>query len=111
MYMFRRIALLVYETESFCVHRDLWQLSKGVLKDKPMDVHMKLMRSYKQVPEWWFLCVLFVNILATLFLCGYNNEQLQLPWWGVLLACILAFGFTLPVGIIRATTNQVKFLS
>ena len=27
--------------------------------------------------------------------------------WGVVLACIVAISFTLPVGVIRATTNQV----
>lgn len=73
-----------------------------------MDVHTKLMQSYKKVPEWWFLCVLFINIAATLLLCHFNIDQLQLPWWGVLLACGLAFFFTLPVGVIAATTNQVR---
>ena len=41
-------------------------------------------------------------------MCEYYNDQLQLPWWGVVLACAVAISFTLPVGIIRATTNQVK---
>lgn len=73
-----------------------------------MDVHTKLMRKYKQVPEWWFMCILFVNIGATIFTCEYYNNQLQLPWWGILVACGLAIFFTLPVGIITATTNQVR---
>lgn len=72
-----------------------------------MDIHTKLMRKYKQVPEWWFLSILLVNIAATVFICEYYKTQLQLPWWGVLLACGLAFFFTLPVGVITATTNQV----
>lgn len=101
-------ALLVCETDSFCVLRDLWLLSKSAFKEKTMDVHTRLMQTYTKVPEWWFLCVLFVNIVGTLLLCQYNNDQLQLPWWGVLLACALAFIFTLPVGVIAATTNQVR---
>ena len=72
-----------------------------------MDVHTRLMSKYKQVPEWWFTCILLVNIAATIFICQYYNDQLQLQWWGVLLACGLAFFFTLPLGIIKATTNQV----
>nr|DAD36183.1 TPA_asm: hypothetical protein HUJ06_006823 [Nelumbo nucifera] len=71
-----------------------------------MDVHTRLMRRYKQVPQWWFICVLVVIIATTFFACGYYNDQLQLPWWGVLLACFLAILFTLPIGIIAATTNQ-----
>lgn len=104
------IELLSWFTKlSFCVRRDLWQLRNSVFKNKTVDVHAKLMQRYNQVPEWWFLCILFLNISATLFICQYNNDQLQLPWWGVLFACVLAFMFTLPVGVIAATTNQVRF--
>lgn len=72
-----------------------------------MDIHTKLMRKYKQVPEWWFIVILLVNVAATIFACEYYNEQFQLPWWGVLLACAIAILFTLPIGIITAITNQV----
>ncbi|KAJ0041412.1 hypothetical protein Pint_28459 [Pistacia integerrima] len=88
--------------------RDIWQLSKSAFQYKTMDVHTKLMRRYKQVPEWWFMCILFINIATTLFTCQYYKNQLQLPWWGIFLACSLALFFTLPVGVITATTNQVK---
>lgn len=91
--------------------RDLWLLSKSAFKEKKMDVHTKLMQKYKQVPEWWFICILLVNILATLLICHFYNDQLQLPWWGVLLACVIAFSFTLPVGVITATTNQTPGLN
>lgn len=74
-----------------------------------MDVHTKLMRKYKQVPGWWFMCILVANIVATMFTCHYYNDQLQLKWWGVLLACGLALFFTLPIGVIAATTNQVEY--
>ncbi|XP_073150441.1 oligopeptide transporter 7-like isoform X2 [Henckelia pumila] len=91
--------------------RDLWLLSKSAFEEKKMDVHTKLMQKYKQVPEWWFICILLVNILATILICHYYNDQLQLPWWGVLLACVIAFSFTLPVGVITATTNQTPGLN
>ncbi|KAH0770983.1 hypothetical protein KY290_014964 [Solanum tuberosum] len=91
--------------------RDLWHLSKSALQEKKMDVHTKLMRKYKQVPEWWFTIILLINIAATLFVCEYYKNQLQLPWWGVLLACGLAFFFTLPIGVITATTNQTPGLN
>jgi len=87
--------------------REIWLLSKSAFSEKKMDIHTKLMRRYKQVPEWWFTCILLVNIAATIFTCQYFKDQLQLPWWGVLLACALAIFFTLPVGVITATTNQV----
>ena len=77
-------------------------------KEKKMDVHTRLMQRYKQVPEWWFWCILAINIGVTIFACEYYKDQLQLPWWGVLLACTVAIIFTLPIGILTAITNQIK---
>ncbi|XP_068634393.1 oligopeptide transporter 7-like [Aristolochia californica] len=91
--------------------REIWQLSASAFREKRMDVHTRLMSRYKQVPEWWFLSILAANIAATIFACEYYNDQLQLPWWGVLLACGIALFFTLPIGIITATTNQTPGLN
>ncbi|XP_057968973.1 oligopeptide transporter 7 [Malania oleifera] len=91
--------------------REIWELSKASFKEKTMDIHTKLMRKYKQVPEWWFVVILVSNIGLTIFACEYYNEQLQLPWWGVLLACGIAILFTLPIGIITAITNQTPGLN
>ncbi|KAI4972961.1 hypothetical protein ZWY2020_006928 [Hordeum vulgare] len=90
---------------------EILQLSRSTFQGENVDIHTKLMRRYKQVPEWWFICILLVSIAATVFACEYYIEQLQLPWWGVLLACAIAFFFTLPIGIITATTNQTPGLN
>ncbi|KAG9140794.1 hypothetical protein Leryth_006970 [Lithospermum erythrorhizon] len=89
----------------------MWQLSKSTFQERKTDVHTRLMRMYTQVPEWWFSCILLLSIAATIYICEHFNEQLQLPWWGVLLACSLAFFFTLPIGVITATTNQTPGLN
>ncbi|KAG2680726.1 hypothetical protein I3843_11G112200 [Carya illinoinensis] len=91
--------------------REIWEQSKSSFQEKSMDIHTKLMRKYKQVPEWWFVVILIGNIALTIFACEYYNEQLQLPWWGVLLACGIAIVFTLPIGIITAITNQTPGLN
>ncbi|KAF8035442.1 hypothetical protein BT93_C1463 [Corymbia citriodora subsp. variegata] len=91
--------------------KDIWLLSKSAFSENKMDIHTKLMRRYKQVPGWWFTCILLVNIATTIFTCQYFKDELQLPWWGVLLACALAIFFTLPVGVITATTNQTPGLN
>ncbi|KAL5738678.1 hypothetical protein ACOSP7_031439 [Xanthoceras sorbifolium] len=86
---------------------DLWKQTRSAFGgNKKMDIHTKLMKNYKTVPMWWFLVILVVNIAAILFACQHYNASLQLPWWGVLLACAIALFFTLPIGIITATTNQ-----
>ncbi|XP_010267481.1 PREDICTED: oligopeptide transporter 7-like [Nelumbo nucifera] len=91
---------------------EILELSRSALKDKKrMDVHTRLMKKYKQVPQWWFMFILVVVMAATIFACEYYNDQLQLRWWGVLLACLVAYVFTLPIGVIAATTNQAPGLN
>uniref|UniRef100_A0A2P2IM95 Uncharacterized protein n=1 Tax=Rhizophora mucronata TaxID=61149 RepID=A0A2P2IM95_RHIMU len=90
---------------------EIWKLSSRAFGgERKLDIHTRLMKRYKSVPTWWFLGILLTNIAAIIFACEYYNESLQLRWWGVLLACFIAFIFTLPIGIINATTNQVKVL-
>ncbi|XP_029125425.1 oligopeptide transporter 7 [Cajanus cajan] len=92
--------------------REILRVSKSAIQENKIDIHTKIMReNYSQVPEWWFLCFLLFNITTTIFICEYFNNQLQLPWWGVVLACVVSISFTLPAGIIRATTNQTPSLN
>lgn len=87
----------------------MWRQSKKAFGGgAKQDIHTRLMKAYKQVPTWWFLLILVANIAIILFACVRYEETLQLPWWGVLLACALALFFTLPIGIIAATTNQAR---
>jgi len=65
------------------------------------------MRKYKDIPSWWFFLLLVVTIAISFVLCTVLNNQVQMPWWGLLFACVIAFSFTLPISIITATTNQV----
>ncbi|KAB2001735.1 hypothetical protein ES319_D11G015200v1 [Gossypium barbadense] len=92
--------------------RELWQQTKSAFGgNKKIDIHTRLMKKYKSVPTWWFAMILVLNLALILFTCEYYNESLQLPWWGVLLACAIALFFTLPIGIIAATTNQAPGLN
>lgn len=90
-----------------CAYREIWNLTISAATKTKMDVHSRLMQKYKQVPEWWFQVILIGTIVLSVFACEYYKDQLQLPWWGVLLACAVALVFTLPIGVISATTNQV----
>ncbi|KKF96328.1 Sexual differentiation process protein isp4 [Ceratocystis platani] len=74
------------------------------LKYEPPDVHLKLMRKYKEAPEWWFM-----SIFALSFTFGMVASQAwstHLPWWAYIVCILIAVFFILPVGIIQAITNQ-----
>ncbi|KAK8450914.1 hypothetical protein SEVIR_6G121300v4 [Setaria viridis] len=74
---------------------------------KEQDVHTRIMkRNYKPVPQWWFHLMLVIVLALSLFTCEGFGRQLQLPYWGLLLTCAIAFSFTLPIGVISATTNM-----
>ncbi|XP_020225423.1 oligopeptide transporter 6 isoform X2 [Cajanus cajan] len=87
--------------------REIWIQSKRAFADsKKIDIHTRLMRRYKSVPMWWFHIILVVNIAVIIFICEHYKESLQLPWWGVLLACAIYVLSPLKIGVIKATTNQ-----
>jgi low affinity Fe/Cu permease len=66
-------------------------------------------KNYERVPEWWFMSILVIMTILALICCEGFGKQLQLPWWGVLLSLTIAMVFTLPIGVIQATTNRVIF--
>ncbi|GKV18804.1 hypothetical protein SLEP1_g29140 [Rubroshorea leprosula] len=94
--------------------RDILKQSRSAMKNVKLDIHAKLMKSYKQVPEWWFLILLIGSIVLSLLMSFIWKEDVQLPWWedvqlpwwGMIFAFGLAWVVTLPIGVIQATTNQ-----
>ncbi|XP_072970553.1 oligopeptide transporter 1-like [Typha angustifolia] len=85
----------------------MWSRTTAKANKKFGDVHTRLMKkNYRVVPQWWFHLMLIVVLALSFYTCEGFGKQLQLPWWGLLLACAMAFIFTLPVGVIYATTNQ-----
>ena len=86
--------------------REIYERYRASYKGKE-DIHTKLMKRYKDIPSWWFYMLLVVTMAVSLALCIFLNNQVQMPWWGLLFAAAMAFTFTLPISIITATTNQV----
>ncbi|KAI3745328.1 hypothetical protein L1987_58439 [Smallanthus sonchifolius] len=87
--------------------RTIWEQTRASFGDKFGDVHTRMMKkNYDSVPQWWFYSILILVIGLALLTCEGFGRQLQLPYWGVLLGIGLAFIFTLPIGVIQATTNQ-----
>ncbi|KAI5432740.1 variant 2, OPT super [Lathyrus oleraceus] len=85
----------------------MWRKTTASLKQQAGDVHTRIMKkNYAQVPEWWFMTILGLMIILSLVCCEGFGKQLQLPWWGFLLSLVIALVFTLPIGVIQATTNQ-----
>lgn len=90
--------------------REIYARFRASYKQKE-DIHTRLMKRYQDIPSWWFYVLLAGTIGASLILCIFLKDQVQMPWWGLLFACVMAFVFTLPISIITATTNQTPGLN
>ncbi|XP_057977870.1 oligopeptide transporter 4-like [Malania oleifera] len=95
---------------AFFYGREIYERFRASYKGKE-DIHTRLMRKYKDIPSCWFHFLLAVSLAVSLVLCIFLNDQVQMPWWGLLFACAMAFIFTLPISIITATTNQTPGLN
>ncbi|CAL0299327.1 unnamed protein product [Lupinus luteus] len=93
--------------------KKIWSLWKKTTRaatkgENEGDVHTRIMKkNYEEVPEWWFVTILALMIVMSLVACEGFGRQLQLPWWGFLLSLVIALVFTLPIGVIQATTNML----
>lgn len=82
---------------------DVWNRARSSRYEEP-DIHMKLMRKYKEAPEWWFLVIFCVS-----FAFGMIAAQVwptHLPWWAYIICILIGVVLYIPIGMIQAITNQ-----
>ncbi|GLT30344.1 hypothetical protein SLA2020_051480 [Shorea laevis] len=103
-------AISILTHVAFFNGKEILGLLRASFKENKADIHTKLMRKYKDIPNWWFYLISGVSSLLALHLCIFQKDQIQLPWWSAIFAIGLAFAFSLPMSIITATTNQTPTL-
>ncbi|MCJ1307038.1 hypothetical protein MMC25_000684 [Agyrium rufum] len=99
---FASITALVTHTALF-YGQEIWIRSRLSLGEEP-DVHTKMMRKYKEVPEWWFGAV-FLSVLG-LALASVLAYDTHFAWWAFFIALFISLFFMIPIGMIQAITNQ-----
>lgn len=82
---------------------DVWNRAKNSRYDEP-DVHMKLMRKYKEAPEWWFFVIFAVSFAFGMIACQVWDTHL--PWWAYILCIAIGAVLFIPIGMVQAITNQ-----
>jgi hypothetical protein len=101
--------------------KTIWRQYKSSTTEKP-DIHMKLMRRYKEAPTWWYMSLFSVvgniRVIFSVPQSTHTRQMLALgfvtvlawptnmTWWAFLLAVFISFAFSLPIGIIQAVTNN-----
>ena len=68
-----------------------------------MDVHCRIMSTYPEVPDWWFLLILVgAIVVSVIFLTIY---PLDTPVWLVFLMIGINLVFAVPLSLLSATTG------
>ncbi|KAF9466766.1 OPT oligopeptide transporter [Collybia nuda] len=91
-------------THAFLFFRkQIWTQARRAMHEQP-DIHARLMSHYRQVPEWWYLC-----IFLSMFAFGVISIEVwdtKFPVQYFILALVIAFVYVIPIGMIQAITNQ-----
>ncbi|KAJ1949604.1 hypothetical protein EC988_004710, partial [Linderina pennispora] len=67
------------------------------------DIHAKLMRRYPEVPHWWYAITFVITFVVAIVTCQVFH---LMPWYWVIVATVIPFIFTIPIGIVQALSNQ-----
>ncbi|KAI8831019.1 OPT oligopeptide transporter protein-domain-containing protein [Chytriomyces cf. hyalinus JEL632] len=85
--------------------RDIWHRFRATMRDLDSeDIHAQLMDVYPDVPDWWYYSILLVTAVMGIAVCQFGG--FDLPWWGVILAILLALVSMIPIGVIQAISGQ-----
>lgn len=83
--------------------KDIVRRVRDINYEEP-DIHLKLMRRYKEAPEWWF-SIIFLASFAFALATSLAWDT-KLTWWGFIICVLIGAVLVLPVGIIQAITSQ-----
>lgn len=87
--------------------RDIMLQMRRSLKENK-DIHSRLMAVYPEVPHMWYGALgLIAFALAIVTVTVFDTK---LPVWALIIALIFAMVFVIPIGMIRAITNQMVAL-
>ena len=98
---FAGIAALITHTALF-QGREIYDRFKSSRTDED-DIHTRLMRKYKEAPDWWYMVILVVMVgfcFATIY--AYPTH---LTWWALIIALLISLIWAVPIGMIFAFTN------
>ncbi|KAG8995390.1 hypothetical protein FRB94_009181 [Tulasnella sp. JGI-2019a] len=83
--------------------KQIWTQARRSLSEQP-DIHARLMSKYREVPEWWY-AIIFVSMFTSAVV-ALEVWHTQFPIYAFVIALLIAFTYSIPVGMIQAITNQ-----
>ncbi|KAJ3852991.1 OPT oligopeptide transporter [Lentinula lateritia] len=91
-------------THTFLFYRkQIWHQARRSIHEQA-DIHARLMSRYAQVPNWWYIIIFLA--MFTFGVISIEVWDTQFPVQYYILALVISFFYTVPIGIIQAITNQ-----
>ncbi|AGO09804.1 AaceriACL205Cp [[Ashbya] aceris (nom. inval.)] len=98
--VYKSWALDVWSLRKWSSWREAFNNDKHVL-DGYHDPHSRMMRKYKEVPEWWYMTIFLVSIVIGIIVIKVFKTNT--PVWGLFIAIVLNFILLLPITLLQAT--------
>ena len=67
------------------------------------DAHSRMMKVYKEVPDWWFFAVLVIS--GAFGIAALSAWPTETPWWTILTVIALSAVFLVPSALLLAGAN------
>lgn len=75
--------------------KDIWARARRATTEEA-DIHLKLMRKYREAPEYWFMAVFGISFIFGMIAC--QHWQTHLAWWAYIICVLIGVVLILPVG-------------
>ncbi|KAK9454020.1 OPT oligopeptide transporter protein-domain-containing protein [Dipodascopsis uninucleata] len=116
MYPFSMIYILLREwrpiRDSFIgFTQALRRKSKGQVYDHYHDAHSVMMRSYKEVPDWWYLVLMLLSFVFGVIAVETYKSNTETPVYGIVVTILASVSFLVPFTIVRASTGYSLSIS
>lgn len=82
--------------------KEIWLRAK-LAREQEDDVHMRLMKKYRDAPDWWYLS-LFVSMIGVSFAVCYAWDT-HLSGWAFVICILIPLVWSIPIGMVQAITN------
>lgn len=97
-------AVLAVFTHTYLYHgHEIWDKLK-FSNSQSEDIHKRLMRNYKEVPNSWYLLLFSIVLILSFITVGYWKTGF--PWWALIIAIGISVLNFIPQGILEGITNQ-----
>ena len=83
----------------------MWQNIRGRKDESPFDdAHMRMMRKYKETPDWWYLAILLFSIACGI--AAVSAWPTNTPWWTIPATMVIGWVMLIPASFMLAIANS-----